>query len=61
MQAVKFVEDDTTFSDNEKKDVRDLKLSCAACILRCDEKFLFYQQILKSFEEAVVWMLSPIL
>jgi len=37
MQAVKFVEDDTTFSDDEKKDVRDLKLSCAAHIFVEDE------------------------
>lgn len=60
MQAVKIIEDGTSFSDDEKKDVRDLKSSCGVHISKCDVMLLYDQQLMKSYEEHRVWMMSPI-
>ncbi|RHN68795.1 hypothetical protein MtrunA17_Chr3g0117781 [Medicago truncatula] len=51
MQAVKIIEDGTSFSDDEKKDVRDLKSSCGVHISKCDAMLLYDQQLMKSYEE----------
>lgn len=59
-QAVKIIEDGTSFSDDEKKDVRDLKSSCGVHISKCDAMLLYDQQLMKSYEEHRVWMMSPI-
>ncbi|KEH30953.1 transmembrane protein, putative [Medicago truncatula] len=50
-QAVKIIEDGTSFSDDEKKDVRDLKSSCGVHISKCDAMLLYDQQLMKSYEE----------
>jgi hypothetical protein len=59
MQALKFIEDDTSFTDNEKKVVRDLKYDCYMRNSWC-------KKMLKDDEEsdklrAKVWLMSLIL